>query len=117
MKFITTEGKTAQEVQDYFDECVENGERAYEGVLNSIRRFDYIDEFNHSAFTYAGVDTEGDTLLSSDIQAFCEVDILKLLSIKDAAEKIAQQHTMSLAYNGIGTFETSDIEALKDLLS
>ena len=91
MKFIKTEGKTDQEVQDFLDQCASEGANPNECVEYTNCKHEYPDsEIN--VYTYAGVDLEGDTLLSDHLDEFTGFDIFNLLAIKEAAEKVVNAH-------------------------
>ena len=89
IKVIKTEGKTAQEVQDYLDKCVQDGAKPCDGVSDShYRDFVYVDFWHHDVFEYAGVDRENRTYLSDHLEDFTDFDILNLLEIKEAAQNV-----------------------------
>lgn len=102
IKFIKTEGKTAQEVQNYIDSCVNNGANPYACVSGASQEHNYDLELSIENFKYGGVDVDGDTLLSNDLRSFLEFDIENLLEIKKCAEKICN-----------AVFETGDHDEIE----
>ena len=82
------EGKTGQEVQDYIDQLVDDGANAVDCVKRAKCKHSYEYSFSHTSFSYAGVDVDGDTLLSDDLEEFGSFDIERLLNIEECAKKI-----------------------------
>ncbi len=102
IKVIKTEGKTGQEVQDYLDRLVDYGANSVDCVKRAKCKHYYKDCFSHTSFSYAGVDIDGDTLLSDDLEEFGSFDIERLLNIEECAKKICN-----------AVFETGDHDEIE----
>ena len=73
IKFIDTEGKTDQEVQDYMDQCVIDGAKPYERISGTKTSIEYRHE-EISLGKYAGVRIYGGTYTSDYIEDFVDVE-------------------------------------------
>lgn len=88
IKFIKTEGKTAQEVQDYFDQCIREGAQPYDFIASAVSDFSAVERYAHFNFKYAGVSNEGETLLTSELSDLIDFDLETLIAVKEIADKL-----------------------------